>query len=242
MHRACVMVSPVISAPNVQKQKAIVFIDVQGSTAMWSRAPERALRLADDVYARVTGLLRECGGQLVKLMGDAVMLAFDDLASAVRFSVMFQAACAGASKRCPGRGLTSFRIGVAHGPVHVRAWEVQGCPVLDYLGPTVNIAARLEAKVCPLGGVAVHAARPADLAAVAALVRSDAPLRAAVTRTETVTYRDSCAKGVVEGAKGVVEGAKGVVEGAKGTCRSVRRLRGVAAPLTCIIMRMAPAQ
>ena len=86
--------------------KAVVFVDLQGSTALWGSSPQRVSRLA-----------RECEGELVKLLGDAAMLAFDDLAWAVRFAVLFQSATTGAA----------FRVGVAHGPVRVRAWPVQRC-------------------------------------------------------------------------------------------------------------------
>ncbi|KAJ9471193.1 Adenylate cyclase [Diplonema papillatum] len=143
----------------------IVFTDIQSSTALWDGCPDgmkKALRTHNEA-------MRECirtyDGYEVKTIGDAFMVAFDDTAAAISCALAFQTSLVNCTwpenllslpemgPHVPGlwHGLR-VRIGVHGGPVDVEENPVTGR--FDYMGRTVNKAARLE-SVCAGGAVAV---------------------------------------------------------------------------------------
>jgi class 3 adenylate cyclase len=109
---------------------AIVFIDVESFTTLTETHGDQA---AIDVMNRLDSIVRslalERDGKVVKTIGDALMLAFRDPASAVSFA---SAVHEGAER---DRAIPGLRIGVHCGPAIYRAG--------DYLGTTVNLASRV---------------------------------------------------------------------------------------------------
>ena len=143
---------------------AIVFTDIKGSTASWEACPTD-MREALRVHNRI---IRKCikrhSGYEVKTIGDAFMVAFDELTFAVRFCLDVQTglhsydkwpeALASLPHCCVGAwyGL-QVRIGLNYDDVHCEVNPITGrC---DYSGPTVNVASRLEAA-SEAGAVAVR--------------------------------------------------------------------------------------
>eukprot|EP00756_Hemistasia_phaeocysticola_P010901 Hpha_TRINITY_DN15063_c3_g10::TRINITY_DN15063_c3_g10_i1::g.124087::m.124087 len=141
---------------------AIVFTDIQSSTLLWEADPEgmsEALRIHNATLRRVA---RDLSGYEVKIIGDALMLAFARAADAVEFGVEAQVRLAHTKwpvslcehplcclqEEPTGTVLwhgLRVRIGVNWG--HAR---VEINPVTrryDYFGPTVNTAARVEAAL-----------------------------------------------------------------------------------------------
>jgi adenylate cyclase len=110
-------------------ERTFSLVDLAGFTALTEAHGDLD---AVDLLDRFAGLVREslsAGDELVKTIGDAVMLASPGPAAAV-------AALAGLWQRCSGTaGFLLPRAGAHHGPAISRDG--------DYLGATVNLAARV---------------------------------------------------------------------------------------------------
>lgn len=117
-------------------QATIAFVDLASFTSLANvHGDEAAAEILDRFDELVRGLLEEHNGNLVKQIGDEFMVAFVDPSSAVRFVVALDRA-ATAETNFP-----ALRTGVNAGPVLYR--------VGDYVGTTVNIAARIAAMAMP---------------------------------------------------------------------------------------------
>lgn len=136
----------------------LVFTDVQSSTQLWEQCGE-AMRVALDVHNRVLrARLSTTSGYEVKTQGDSFMVAFPSALEAVRWCLEAQEALLhapwppgilahpqAAEERGPQghalhRGLR-VRMGVHLGEAECRIDERTGRA--DYLGRTVNVAARV---------------------------------------------------------------------------------------------------
>jgi class 3 adenylate cyclase/YHS domain-containing protein len=113
-------------------EATICFVDLASFTSL---ARVHGDEVAADILDRFDGLVRrlldEHNGTLIKQIGDAFMLVFTEPMSALRFAVHLDAA-ASSEPNFP-----AVRTGINSGPVLYR--------VGDYVGNTVNIAARLAA-------------------------------------------------------------------------------------------------
>jgi predicted ATPase/class 3 adenylate cyclase len=136
---------------------AILFTDIQGSTALWERVPD-AMRVA---LARHDAILRAAvaghGGEVAKTMGDGLMAIFPAAGDGVAACLDAQLALA----REPWGETGSLRVRMG---LHVGEVQVPGD---DYHGPAVNRAARIMA--------AGHGGQVLLSAAAAALVADDLP-------------------------------------------------------------------
>eukprot|EP01059_Diplonema_ambulator_P033485 TRINITY_DN7024_c0_g1_i2.p1 TRINITY_DN7024_c0_g1~~TRINITY_DN7024_c0_g1_i2.p1 ORF type:complete len:716 (+),score=207.81 TRINITY_DN7024_c0_g1_i2:37-2184(+) len=144
---------------------AIVFTDIQGSTAIWGSCPEGmrdGLRVHDSI---IRERLAAFDGYEVKTIGDAFMAAFESASNAVQFGLAVQEGLVNASwppellqvNLCqwlsdgPWCGLR-VRIGIHYGAVDIQLNSLTGR--YDYFGNTVNKASRMEGA-CVGGAVAV---------------------------------------------------------------------------------------
>lgn len=124
--------------PGPEKQAAVGFADLVGFTATSRHLTERELAsLIDRFEALVYDHVPERGGRVIKMIGDEVMFAADDVASAAEIAF-------GLVTPDSDRPLPPLRVGFAVGGVLL--W--QG----DLFGTTVNLAHRL-----------VNAARPGTI-------------------------------------------------------------------------------
>ncbi|MEX2394927.1 MAG: adenylate/guanylate cyclase domain-containing protein [Actinomycetota bacterium] len=113
-------------------EATIVFVDLASFTSLAQiHGDEVAAEILDRFDALVRQLLDAHSGSLVKQIGDAFMLVFPQAADAVRFSVDLDRDV-GAEPNFP-----AARTGIHCGPVLYR--------VGDYVGNTVNVAARIAA-------------------------------------------------------------------------------------------------
>lgn len=130
---------------------AVAFVDLSGFTRLTeergdAEAARVALRLAE-ISADVAATHR---GRVVKLLGDGVLLRFDDAAAGVAGTIAILQAL-------PRAGLPSGHAGVAVGPLIARDGDV--------FGRTVNLAARL-ADAAPEGRILVTSESAAAIPSV----------------------------------------------------------------------------
>jgi len=116
-------------------QVALLFTDLQGSTALYERVGDAAAyNIVREHFALLAALVREHDGAVVKTIGDAVMASFSDPAQAVRAALAMQ-------DEIGTRDLV-LKVGVHAGPSVVVTLNDR----LDYFGSTVNMAARLQGQ------------------------------------------------------------------------------------------------
>ncbi len=112
-------------------ERAFVFADLSGYTALTEAHGDKDAAAVSGRFAGLARIATDGSGELVKTIGDAVMLALYDAASAIRTACMLRE-LAHSEHRFPG-----LRIGMHCGT----AVEQNG----DYFGATVNLAARVAA-------------------------------------------------------------------------------------------------
>eukprot|EP00756_Hemistasia_phaeocysticola_P032382 Hpha_TRINITY_DN16404_c4_g3::TRINITY_DN16404_c4_g3_i6::g.161004::m.161004 len=140
----------------------MVFTDIQSSTALWEDCPEGMYEALHTHNATLRAVAMQHHGYEVKIIGDALMLAFASAENAVRFGAVAQSRLVHSEwpselcehKLCrrvdgPG-GLPLWhglrvRIGINWGPVQAELNPVNGR--FDFFGTTVNTASRVEAAL-----------------------------------------------------------------------------------------------
>jgi class 3 adenylate cyclase len=136
---------------------ALLFSDLQGSTALYERVGDAAaFNMVREHFALLASIVRDHDGAVVKTIGDAVMASFGDPAHAVKAALAMQA-------RIVDHELV-LKLGVHVGPSVVVTMNDR----LDYFGSTVNMAARLQGQ--STGGDIVLSRAVADDPAVQPLV------------------------------------------------------------------------
>lgn len=138
---------------------AVLFTDLVGSTAMYSRTGDApAFRIVTDHFDVIREIVARHEGAIVKTIGDAVMAVFVNPGNCVKAAVEMDEKVQAVT--WDGRPLR-LRAGVHAGPcIAMRANDR-----IDYFGTTVNLAARLE-SLAGAGEVtmAISDARRADIA------------------------------------------------------------------------------
>jgi class 3 adenylate cyclase len=164
------------------REASVLFADLQAFTAYSEQtAPARVAAMLNGYYRRLVPLLEADGGVVHQIIGDAVMVIFnqhgdqpDHAARAARTALAFQAAAAEIAAAHPG--WPRFRAGVNSGEVLAGLLGGEsGHRKHGVVGDTVNLAARLESEA-PVGGVVIGAETAAALPPGAVLERL-APLR-----------------------------------------------------------------
>jgi class 3 adenylate cyclase len=167
---------------------AVLFTDLTGSTALYTRVGDAAaFRLVQDHFDVLRRVAYKHGGVVIKTIGDAVMAAFPDEASAVDAALAMQREFVAFRAQHAHGDQVALKVGVHSGP----CYAVSANGVLDYFGQTVNLAARLQAaagagEVVLAETLADEAVRAGWVAASAVVERFsaelkglDAPVRAA---------------------------------------------------------------
>jgi adenylate cyclase len=109
-----------------------VFADIAGYTALTEAHGDLdAAELAATFYSAISDVTAASGGEVVKTIGDAVMLRHGHPAEAVTLGL------AAAHEVIAGHGFPAVRVGMHHGPAVSRGG--------DWFGATVNLAARVAA-------------------------------------------------------------------------------------------------
>ncbi len=147
---------------------SVLFADLEGFTSFSARSDPSEVSAMLDAYFRA-GIppIRRHGGEVNKLIGDAIMAVFnergdqpDHAERAVRAALDLQEA-AGALTR-EHADWPRFRVGVNTGDAHVGVVGTAGSREYTVLGDAVNLASRLEGRA-GAGQVVVGAETFADL-------------------------------------------------------------------------------
>jgi class 3 adenylate cyclase len=129
------------STPLKVASTAVLFSDLTGSTALYSKAGDAAaFRLVDDHFDVLRKAIDESGGTVVKTMGDAVMAAFGDVGRCVRAAIRCLRDFETFRHTHENGELTGLKLGLFCGPCYV----VTANEAIDYFGQTVNCAARVQ--------------------------------------------------------------------------------------------------
>ena len=143
-----------------------LFADIAGYTALTeAHGDADAAELARMFCRTVEGIVTADGGELVKTIGDAVMVRHPHPARAVTLGLR------AAGEVLSGHGFPTVRVGMHHGP----ALESEG----DWFGSTVNLAARVAALAA--GGEVLLTAAVRDAAGELEGSRGDQQLRNVAT-------------------------------------------------------------
>jgi adenylate cyclase len=118
-----------------RRPSAVAFVDLSGFTTHTVEAGDEAAAVAAERLREVADArIRPLGGRLVKVLGDGVLLLFEDAATAVTATL-------GIVQDCEGENLLPAHAAIAAGRVVRREGDVYGA--------TVNLAARLLAAAGP---------------------------------------------------------------------------------------------
>ena len=113
---------------------AVMFVDVSGSTRLYETiGDERALARVGLSLTLITRVCEDCGGRVVKTMGDGAMCVFESADLALRAARLMLEKTA--QQQEPGEPALGIHVGCHYGPVLEKAGDVYG--------DTVNLAARV---------------------------------------------------------------------------------------------------
>ena len=144
------------------------------------------------LFLVISKFAEETNGILVKNMGDAFLLAFDNMDDCLKF-VEKMLRYTVVNKLSLGRNnsdLVRFRTGIFQGDVYKMTYKLQNKTLIDYFGNTVNTAARLEANVSPHGGFAIGASKKN----IAKVVRSITETFGDKLKIDYLVFKDDCKK------------------------------------------------
>ncbi|MEX2561976.1 MAG: adenylate/guanylate cyclase domain-containing protein, partial [Nitriliruptoraceae bacterium] len=141
-------------------EASVLFADLASFTPYSERTDSTEVRrMLDTYFSRLNRLMSELGGQVHQLIGDAVMVLFnqhgdqpDHAALASRAALAFQRSASEIADANPH--WPRFRVGVNSGEIASGIIGDHGHRKYDVIGDTVNLAARLESEA-PVGGVVI---------------------------------------------------------------------------------------
>jgi hypothetical protein len=139
-------------------KKAVLFIDIVSSSSMWSANGQKMRVSLKKFDVMVKTILRKYPNAfIVKTIGDAYMICFDEWTQSYEFAKELQL---DVQLKQPTLAITKdlmfrMRIGIAFGEVETETMIIQNRQLKDLFGNTVNTASRMESKVSPIGGVGI---------------------------------------------------------------------------------------
>ena len=148
---------------SAEREVSVLFADLAGYTTFSEQAdPADVQQMLNTYFDAALPAIRTHGGQVDKLIGDAVMATFnvhtvvaDHAVAACRAALAMRDAFASVADAHPE--WPRFRIGVNTGPAQVGVVGDSGQRQYSAVGDTVNVASRIEGQA-PVGSVAVSAA------------------------------------------------------------------------------------
>ena len=149
-------------------EASILFADLESFTPYSERTEATEVRrMLDTYFSPLIPLMRELGGDVHQLIGDAVMVVFNKHGNqpehprlAARAALAFQETAGQIAAANPD--WPRFRVGVNSGEIASGIVGERGHRKHDVIGDTVNLAARLESQA-PVGGVLIGEGTRASL-------------------------------------------------------------------------------
>jgi adenylate cyclase len=136
--------------PGGRKLVAVVYIDMVGYSRLIELNDGETLeRLRSLRRFLIDPAINEHGGRIVQTAGDSLLIMFDSIDGAVRFSVHMQQQVPEYDRDQPSDRAIRFRVGINIGDVIADGTDLHG--------DSVNVAVRLQAE-CPSGGICVSRA------------------------------------------------------------------------------------
>ena len=135
------------------REISVLFADLQGFTSFSERSDPMDVSAMLNEYFEVAVpmIANKYGGEVDKLIGDAIMVTFntrgdqpDHAVRAVRVGLFLQKATARIVERHPG--WPRFRVGINSGEAMVGLVGAEGGRAYTAIGDTVNLASRLEGQ------------------------------------------------------------------------------------------------
>jgi adenylate cyclase len=134
-----------VLAPHLRisvRSVVLLFTDLSGSTAMYEELGDAAaFSVVRDHFVILKSATTDCGGSVVKTIGDAVMASFHDVTDAMRCALRMQAEFNPWASQLGLAAPPRLKVGLHVGPVLAVHTDASG---LDYFGGSVNLAARAE--------------------------------------------------------------------------------------------------
>jgi adenylate cyclase len=120
------------------QRRAVLFVDVSGSTAFFDRYGELAGQaMVEHCFKVITPEIEKHAGRIVKYMGDGFLAVFESVASAVEAAAAMHTKLAKDNETRPDGARVRIHSGLSCGPVVVRE---DG----DVFGDAVNVASRVQ--------------------------------------------------------------------------------------------------
>jgi class 3 adenylate cyclase len=132
----------------------IVFTDIISSTKWWATYPNLMGTFINEHERRIRRHVRDNKGWVVKSIGDSLMCFIENKEDAKRAAEAIQRDFTHNPLRIKGDSI-KIRIGICCGDLEKRHITIQGHELVDFLGPVVNRAARMESDYSPANGFAV---------------------------------------------------------------------------------------
>lgn len=127
-------------------KKAVTFVDLSGSTTIFEEiGDEKATELVRKITHDIATHLSERGGQVVKFLGDGVMILFDTAEQAINACLLLGEVLIEAGELVPQNLLGTDRISVRVGVDYGSIVEFEN----DVYGDVVNVASRILALAEP---------------------------------------------------------------------------------------------
>lgn len=125
---------------------AIVFTDVESFTTQMAAEENHTLNLIARDFSQMQQICEKFEGQVLKSLGDGLLMYFISAEKAVASAIEIQQAIASSAANLPERDILHHRIGIHLGDVFFNGSDV--------MGNGVNIAARLQ-TVAAAGGICI---------------------------------------------------------------------------------------
>ena len=149
---------------------SVLFADLSGFTSFSERHdPGEVTAMLNEYFeSAIPPVVRRHGGEIDRIIGDALMVTFnrrgdqpDHAARAAAAAMDMQAVTAEVAAR--HEDWPRFRVGVNSGKATLSVLGTAGGRTHTVIGDTVNLASRLEGKA-PIGGIAIGASTLRELA------------------------------------------------------------------------------
>jgi class 3 adenylate cyclase len=147
--------------PELQKKSGpvptMVFTDVVGSSKMWSDDPITMIGQLEAHHKLVDTIAQKNNGWIVKTIGDAFMVYFEQSDSSLFNAIKFSKELILSEKAY------NLRVGICQGHMDEKTYSIQKVELKDFFGNAVNSASRMESKVAEVGGtIAFSSLKPIE--------------------------------------------------------------------------------